>query len=89
MNRGAQHHTITGVTVYRVAIYLICGCLCIAAAGCGQKGPLYLPGTAPEVVPANSAPQPKPTDPPAATPDDKPGSSSTTKKNAASQTPGD
>ncbi len=88
MNRSAQGSKTAGVTAYRAATYVICAWLCIAAGGCGQKGPLYLPDTAPEVVPATATPQPMSTDPPAVTPEDKTRSSPNSRKSVGSPAPG-
>jgi diaminopimelate decarboxylase len=49
---------------------LLGACLLLALAGCGQKGPLYLPDHKPEAVPGAAAPAPatpgSPTENPAA-----------------------
>ena len=41
--RGRQRF---GIAIMRTAIKTLCGLICILAitAGCGQKGPLFLPG---------------------------------------------
>ena len=55
MTGRSQLQFIRGITAAAIALALLC------AAGCGQKGPLYLPDAAPQAVPAGSA------QPPAAT----------------------
>jgi len=51
--------------------WLLSASMLLALAGCGQKGPLYLPDHKPEAVPAvpgSAAPAPAATDVPAETP---------------------
>jgi predicted small lipoprotein YifL len=54
-----MHRILGGALAHvRIAGGTILVALSVASAGCGQKGPLYLPGTQPEARPA----APKPAD---------------------------